>query len=381
MNNYFNLKHFLFFCFYFCIFLVVLFLSTHQLSGVDYPASYANDGRAHLFFMNQYFEKGKYLAHPLWHTLVHYLSYVTLDEKVAGSIVTGFFVIFWLYVIHSIFDYFLHDKKYFKYAIYAMLLLLIVIGPAYVPFFHPYIYRGTGSPNVWHNVTLTAVKPFALITVFFAVLSLQLRSTKYYIISLVALTLSMFAKPSFAMVFIPAICFYLLLKRSYIKGNVIYISSLIGIFLVVLGYQYYNLYALSNNSKVIIDFLGVWSLFTPNVFISILLGLFFPLMYLFFRYKYIHADDMLVISWLMMVCSIVIAALLAESGPRYSHGNFMWSYHLSMSILYVFTFLNYIKEQKEIKRHQKIFLNITLCYQFYVGILYLNIILTGKYFA
>jgi len=44
---------------------------------------------------------------------------------------------------------------------------------------------------------------------------------------------------------------------------------------------------------------------------------------------------------------ILIAATIAESGKRYHHGNFTWSYVLAQQLIFVFSMIEFMKWHKK----------------------------------
>ena len=372
MPTLFNAKKVAFLSFYFVIFMTIIFLLSHQLSGHNYPS----DTIAHLGFSKQFFDGTRVIAHPLWHICVHYMTYITLDEKFSAAMVTAIFVTMWIYIVQALYLFFMDKTRHWLFT-YVFLLIIFLIGPAYIKSFTKHIYLGTGSPNVWHNVTLLTVKPFALLAVFFTIRGLEKKHILYYVIGAMSLVFSIFAKPSFVMAFLPAIVILFILRKYYSKENIIYMLLLITISAGLSGWQFLHVFG-EDKTKIVIDFLGVWSHYTPNVFVSILLALCFPLMYLVFNFKLILNNDYLIVSWIMILFSILYAAFLAEKGPRFYHFNFSWSYMISLSLLYVFTFVDYLKNIVQIKTRIKFLLNIIVVWQLIVGTYYFYTILLGK---
>jgi len=350
--------------FYLFVFLVAYYLTSLQLqSGVS-------DVGSHLFFVEKIFNGEIYLPHPLWHLCVHYMKYVTFEEKSAAAMVTALFVVFWVYVVHAVYRFWTGKEKNDRWTL-LFLAIIFVIGPAYLPTFSKFIIPGVGSPNIIHNTTLFAVKPFALLTVLFTILALEKKILSYYVVGAVSLLFSIFAKPSFVIAFLPALAFYILFKRLFNKETVIYFVLLSLMSVSVLGYQFMHTYGDENDSKVIVDFLGVWSRYSPNVLISIMLGLMFPLVYTLLSIKNVKENNYIQLVWLITLVSIGYAAIFAESGPRYNHGNFFWSYMISLSLLYVVTIADYFKRMNHINRMSKIILNTVLIWQITVGVYYL----------
>lgn len=373
-------SHFAYGIFYFIVFIMAIYLVSHQLSGQAY--TYISDTPAHLGYLVDYFDGTIYLPHPLWHICVRYMSYITLNINMAAILVTAVFIVFWLYVLHSILDYLLCEIKECNLTTIKTIIILSIIfliGPAYLPFYSDSIYMGTWSPNVWHNVTLLSVKPFALLTVFFTILALQKKDILLYFLSTLFLIISMFAKPSFAIVFIPALLIYYLLKKEYAKSTLLFIIAMLIVFLGVAFFQFINTYV-EGQGDIIIDFFGVWSLYSSNIIISILLGLFFPIIFFIFNPKLSIEDNWISFSWVMTIVAIIVFSTFAESGVRYDDANFVWSYIISMSLLYFFTIIKFVEIINDLSKYKIIILSSILLYQFTIGILYTVKVLIGHSF-
>ncbi len=371
MSDLFNIKKIIISVFYLTIFLIVIFLTTNQLTGPNYHS----DLSAHTSFIKQYFEGKVYIPHPVWHTLVHYMTDITLNVKFAASIVTALFVILWIYIVQMLYTYFVGKDRKDIY-LYLFLFIIFIIGPAFVPAFTKYVIAGTGGPNIWNNVTLITVKPFAILTVFFTILSLEKKNTYYYIIGAVSLLISIFAKPSFVIAFLPALALLILIKKMYTKENIIYFVSLSLISVGALAYQFLNTFG-EGKGKIVISFLGVWSVSSPCILISILLAIMFPLLYTVLNFNYVKKNNYVILMWFMTFISIIYAAFLAEQGPRFYHGNFFWSYMISLALLYVFTIIDYFKNIPYINKYIKLFLNAIILWQVLIGLLYFIKLMQG----
>ena len=372
MSKLFNMRHIVILSFYFIIFFIVIFLISHQA----FSHNYNSDLGSHISFIEVFFDGKVYIPHPIWHILVHYMTYITLNEKFSAVIITALLVLIWLYIIQMIYLFFVGKEKKNIY-LYSFLFIIFIIGPAYIPFLTNYIISGTGGPNIWNNVTLITVKPFAILTVFFTVLSLEKKNIKYYILGAITLLLSIFAKPSFVIAFLPALAILIVLKKIYTKENIIYFAILSFISIGALGYQFLNTFG-EGKTKIIISFLGVWSAASPNVLISILLATLFPLIYLIFNIKNVIKNNYLILSWIMTFISIIYAAFLAESGDRFYHGNFFWSYMISLSLLYVFTLIDYFKNITYINLYIRLLLNFIIVWQVIVGLFYFILLMRGE---
>lgn len=148
-------------------------------------------------------------------------------------------------------------------------------------------YLGQGSPNTWHNQTILATRGFAVIS-FFSFLKLY-KSTgahitiKDYIIFMLMMFATTFTKPSFSFCFIPA-CGLLMLYRLFREKFCCFKKMVeIGMCFVptfaLLLYQYYVTSTYYSEQGGWIEFkIGyVWSMYSPNILVSILLAALFPI--------------------------------------------------------------------------------------------------------
>ena len=85
------------------IFLIVIFLISHQLLIYDLSNGtsigyYRSDLPSHIFYVEPFFDGEIYIPHPLWHILVHYMNYITLNAKFSAAIVSALLVLMWIYI-------------------------------------------------------------------------------------------------------------------------------------------------------------------------------------------------------------------------------------------------------------------------------------------
>lgn len=196
------------------------------------------------------------------------------------------------------------------------------------------IYLGSITPNVWHNSTYTLCKPFSLLTVYFfwQIYTLQRKESlekvpmsQYIYLTLFAV-LSMWAKPSFLAMFLPACVIFLGVECLQTKFQSFFNSFKIGCCfvpsMVVLLIQNSIIYVGDENSKVVISLGEVWGARSYNIPYSICLSFAFPL------FVYAVSKNRDALSKLCLLCGVVGVAIyyvFAEEGPRLLHGNFAWS--------------------------------------------------------
>lgn len=359
-----------------------IFLTSHQFSGIEYYSDFV----VHLDVSEKYFHgELSFLPHPLWHITVQFFKIFTIEPKFAGSLATAFFVLLWahfgiIYVNHN--EYLSENETRFDSQLsnpksYLVVLMAIIVAPIYIPAFNQYILLGQGSPNMWHNPTLLAVKPFALACIYTFVQYLRNNNRQTLILCTILLVLSMFAKPSFAIAFLPSIwAFIILNKRFHSRFGRAAVATCTIAFLSISIYQYIFFFH-KGDSSVVFDFLGVWSQITPNVFVSIVLALGFPLSLFFMEPKKVITDDYLQLAWIMALVSITLFASFAESGMHYKDGNFAWSYGIALSVLYLFSIHYYVAKFSSFSTVKKYLLLLILMYQLAIGLFYSWKLLNG----
>ncbi len=146
---------------------------------------------------------------------------------------------------------------------------------------------------------------------------------------------------------------------------------------LILAYQFTNTYVGDENSSIIFDFLGVWSLYTPSVAVSIMMALGLPFLISIFNYQSVKKNEYIKFSWLLVLFSTILFTCFAESGSRYSDGNFSWSWMASLSFLYIFTLIEYFKQYYVMPAIIRYPLLAVILYQLYVGWYFLILTFNG----
>ncbi|WP_345986114.1 hypothetical protein WCX49_03085 [Sulfurimonas sp. HSL-1656] len=368
--------------FFIAIFATAFFLVYNQVfnSGKVSPdgtTGYESDTLEHIEILKDFFEEGTVLPHPMWHLLVKLFSFLTaMSVETSAVVISALLVTLWSFLVYRVVASMLGSVYPSELLFLTVTFVIITIGPLCVPFYEKIIYLGQGSPNVWHNVTLWTVKPFALVAVWTAVIALHKRQMKYYCFALVSTSLSLLAKPSFVIIFLPSLLALIVSRHYFTYRNSLFYLVLAGIALVILSYQYSITFGA--HSKIVVDFLGVWSMQSSNVVVSILLALAFPLLLLHFHPKVIE-NDYIFLSWVQVLLGIMLFALFAEAGSRYTHGNFGWSYIIALGFLYLFSVIEYAKDFKQIVFAKRWILLLLLSLQTLIGVYYLVRVLQGQH--
>jgi hypothetical protein len=276
--------------------------------------------------------------------------------------------------------------------------VLLTVSAIYLPFFNRNVYLGQGSPNIWHNPTFLASRPWALLAVWSLTAAAAAESRKVGAALLAgssfALLVGAALKPSFAVVFIPAVYLYLLITRRW--RYLIPTSLALLPTMILLMIQFLTAYAagpapatlsteagrLYLNDRIQFGFLAVWRRYTTNVPVSIALALAFPASVLIFRFRQAVRRPALVLAWLSTAIGIAQFAMLAEVS-RMNQGNFGWGYYLAMHVLFVFSAVEYTvwlsgwRQERVRGRLGIIASSVILLLHFSSGVYYLARVLSG----
>jgi hypothetical protein len=353
---------------------MVAFLVYQQI----FTSLYSSDTKSHIIILYKFFyEQGYYLAYPLWHIVTFAISKILfISIEYSAVITSSLFVWFWYVSVYLFAKNKLSTLYQANFLVFVS-LVIIVIGPLCIPWYHKIIFYGQGSPNIWHNVTLWSVKPFALLSTWFSIDGLYKKDVKKLTLATIFTLISIFAKPSFIIIFLPALLLYAIARQEYKDMLFVKFYAMVsGLSIMILLYQYTHTFN-QQEGKIIIDFLGVWSLTSQNISVSILLALAFPMAFISLHSKILQ-DRYILISWIMIFISIAYYATFAQTGRFYTHGNFGWSYTIAMSLLYLFSIVKYFEIYTSLHIIKRVILNTLLLVQTIIGIYYLYHILIGQ---
>ncbi len=348
--------------------LALIFVIAYSFVSMQVSGLVASDTGLHMSYIKEVADGAAY-THPLWHLGTHYLSMLMgVNYGTGAALFTAFLITFYAIIIYKIAQS-LDSGPENEAKWYLVTMIALTIGPFFLVNYYSRIYMGAGSPSVWHNVTLLTVQPLALLSVFFTIKFFSSERFKYFVLAVIVTIVSIFAKPNFIIVFLPSLVVYMLLKKYFDKRQLQFALVTILFSVAILAYQLISLQ--ENNSKdggsMIFDFLGVWSIYTPSVAVSISLALGLPFLITLFNYQSIKKNEYIKFTWLLMLFSTILFACFAESGKRYSDGNFSWSWMISLSLIYIFTIIEYFKQYSAMPPIVRYSLLTMILYQVYVG--------------
>lgn len=226
-------------------------------------------------------------------------------------------------------------------------------------------YLGIYSANPLHNPTQMCVKPFVLLALclvydiwgkienssykgmFFKV---EKGHNRYYFLLSLFMFLSSLAKPTFAQMFIPAVGVLMLINwigqlikrqstaKSYfmecLKMLLCAIPSLAYILISYVEFFLFGGSVVESGAPYITSIGEVWMMYSQNIYLSIFLGMAFPLLIMILDGSFFVKDQLGRLAVVCYFVGLVQALLLGEGGEKLSHGNFIWPMLSAMLILW-----------------------------------------------
>ncbi len=224
--------------------------------------------------------------------------------------------------------------------------------------FHPYIH-----PNIVHNPTSLVARPF-MIALFY--LSLRAFGTdksnlRWVIFTAYMSVFALLAKPSYTIVLLPGlalISLVYLLRRKPLQWNIL-IWGIVIPSIAVLGYQYtYNFMTRSNGMALgFFTVLQAFEITLPEILWKHFLSMIFPLGVTLAYWHRARGNLAIQLSWLIWLLGLVMSIFIYESGDRMLHSNFRWPLWNATFMLYVVTFIFWVRQYRGTWRDWRFSLN------------------------
>ena len=312
-----------------------------------------------------------HVSYPLYHILVNILGFICFKNYALASsiLLCGSILATYLIMLKMTND--LGIEINYKTLWIMFLLNLMICFP-----FNGKLYLPQGSPNVWHNPTFLVMKPFALLSFYSFCMFIKNRKNNYLLIFMISCFLSVIAKPSFTIVFLPiaGIVTLVILFKDF-KANFIFsLKLLLAVLptLIILIIQY--VITLDVDSGIVIRIGGFQNLSYFSMIAATISALFYPIMFLVLNRNRINFKFELLLSYLIYAFAWIQYFILDEA--QYNHGNFAWGYYTALFVLYFITTLNLIK----INEKKNIIIYAILAIQIIFGLIYfINIFMMKGY--
>jgi hypothetical protein len=226
----------------------------------------------------------------------------------------------------------------------ALAVTLGMVAPVMIfVFWDKLFYLGYIGIATYHNPTTQLLKPVALVSFICAlrVFSPGGSSWKVVLLSALLTVFSALIKPNYLLCILPGMALvagmYLIQKRP-IDWRLMLMGFFIPGVLILAG-QFVLTYYLPNKdaSSILWMPFSVMSGYSTNLLPKFLLSILFPLVVLVIEFRRIVRDVTLQLAWAGFLISVLQMYLLAESGGRFIHGNFLWGAQVMLLILFVAT--------------------------------------------
>lgn len=227
----------------------------------------------------------------------------------------------------------------------GLTIALLLVTP--ITFFTPEnLYLGYFTSHVYHNPTVQMMKPFS-VALFFAVLPVYRPMAEggvswRWIPAYALLTaLSLIAKPSFIMAFVPALGF-ITLVRMILRQPIRWPVLIGGIVLPAMAILVYQSLTWTNGGGITVDFLRVfqeWTLhYEPNADQFLVGKLFFsvafPLVVYLLYWRTASRDLLFNLGWVIFAVAAVYAYFLVDL-TVIAAGDFGWSAQIGVFVLFI----------------------------------------------
>ncbi len=299
--------------------------------------------------------EGSYRPAYLFQALVYGVALLPSIDHAQGAIVVSLLATaaLALTVYHLLYRALPEPDRATTGLIAALLtLVVLLVAPLTFRTWHrENLYLGYITPIVYHNPTVTLLRPFALLLFLYAVKALDAAAgvNRAWAVPVAAVltVLATYAKPNYTLALLPVMGGLLALRwlrRQPVDTPLILFGILLpGV--VVLGLQFWFTYESSENNSVIFSPLTVARMFEPNyIFAKLALSLVFPGLVSVLYLRPALRDWSVVLAWLALGVALAYVYLLAESGMP-GDGNFFWGAQVTLLILVIVTMRLLIRQE------------------------------------
>ena len=212
------------------------------------------------------------------------------------------------------------------------------------------MYLGYVGVTSYHNPTIILLRPLVLLQFIYALQCFESKPLPKINVPIAALIslLATFAKPNFAICLLPAIALVALYKMIH-KESVNLAFLVYGFVLpmvLMLLWQLWMTYVGDDTAHVIFFPFGVMNTYSDYLLPKFFLSILFPLVVTILYWKQASRDLPKILAWLIFIFGSFYTYFIAESGPRFTDGNFTWSGEIALFVLFAISTLFFIKVPK-----------------------------------
>ena len=294
---------------------------------------------------------GGYLVHmvvyPLYHVTTRMVSFICLNDiHIAAMCVLTLANIVSVIVMRRILNAIcIGVNTWKKYAIDILAFFYLIFETFAGPLTDWRIYARQCGPNPWHNPTITFVRPIGLLALLYFIkymngLDNNSEDRRNLVLFSLFSTLSVLAKPSFMMVFLPAMGIYVLffywMRDFYGKMTDairLLMAACPSLVIIIFQFLFCQFYNEGTVSPVKFQF-GGFSDFSCIEIVKVCIATFpIPIMAFFLYGKRVFESIYSKIGYLALVFGIIEMFFLTNGGS----GDFSWGYDLAVGVITMVT--------------------------------------------
>ena len=337
-------------------------VSIHAWAAVDAMAALQADFKVHVLAASKVvdFTYAKLVPHFLFHLLVVVVNWIGWEGATQGlhasglvvtSVCCGLFAIIAYVVLRRSFDAAPSPRTS---AIAAGLTLAVVmISPVTIFTWPDNLYLGYIGLQVFHSPTQLVLRPIALV-LFLCILRIFSDDRRSADAPLIAITtaataLSALAKPTYLPCLLPGVGLLFLYRLA--RGRAVdWRLVIVGLALpavALLLWQFSLAYTGAGSGKILFMPFAVVAHHSDWLVPKFFLSLLFPLCAYALYFKEARTTVSVNLGWLVLFFGVSQMYLLAESGRRMWHGNFLWGAQLSLLILVLMTTAFFVERLRD----------------------------------
>lgn len=255
-------------------------------------------------------------------------------------------------------------------AVTVTVFVLFLLGNLYSPkntafFGFDYAYRCMGiyTPNPIWNATYLATRPFTIVCFFEAAKLLKSYQKEFswkgcapFAVSLFLMTIT---KPSYTLVLVPLMGIMLLADLVRSKGRSFRNAFLLCVTMIPTGidllYQFFGVFTGTNakgeETGIGFAFARVWSNFSKNIPLSIVMGMALTLGVMTLNWRTVKEKFIYRFAWYNYLVGAATFLCLYEKGFRMLHANFSWGYMHGMFFMFFVSLALVLKNTVEWRKN------------------------------
>jgi hypothetical protein len=237
---------------------------------------------------------------------------------------------------------------------FLLVVALLYAAPLMLfAFWDGLFYLGYIGLATYHNPTIHLLRPVALLSflVSIRIFSHPRNSSRFVAASAGLLILSALVKPNYLLCLLPALVLLAVLrwwKKLPVDWRLLSFGYLVpGVLILLLQYGVTYLYPAGEPGAVLFSPLTAVRTYSGYLPWKFMLSILFPLVVLATNFRRALRYNPLLLAWLGFLASLPQMYLLAETGVRALHGNFLWGAQIMSFILFVASAVFLWREQPQ----------------------------------